>query len=129
MTLDSLSIHLTLAVSQTTHHDLLAQLVRRAVDDDWLREGVDRAALEANPALARETFRQAVARLATMADTVPADEVLWEARKNAFREQTPEPLPVLTGPGGERIAGAHRLRGGAQFHLVREGSQVMLSVG
>ncbi|MER5531599.1 cupin domain-containing protein [Streptomyces sp. NPDC002677] len=127
MTRDNLSIHLTVAITRTTHHDLLSQLVRRAVDDDWLREGVDSAALEGDPRLARDTLRRAAERLSALADTVSPDEILWEVRKAAFREQTPDPLPVLPTPG--EGTGEHRLRGGAYFRTTPEDSGLMLAVG
>lgn len=58
MTQNELSIHLTVAVSRTTRHDLLTELVRRAVDDDWLRAGVETDQLVADPDLARRTLRR-----------------------------------------------------------------------
>jgi bifunctional lysine-specific demethylase and histidyl-hydroxylase NO66 len=129
MTQDELSIHLTVAITRTTHHDLLTELVRRAVDDEWLRAGLDPDELAGDPERARAVLREAGERLAALAGTAAPDEVLWAVRKAAFREQTPEPVPVLPVAEDRRPTGDQRLRDGAHFHLAPDNDGLWLSVG
>jgi hypothetical protein len=111
--LDTLSLHLTVAVTRLTRHDLLAELVRRAAEDAWLRAGVELDALEEDPELARRVLQQVTDRLGDFARGDEAEALLWDVRRRAFREQTPEPVPVL--PAGP--ATGHRLRDGVHFRL------------
>ncbi|GAA0409548.1 JmjC domain-containing protein [Streptomyces luteireticuli] len=129
MAREVLSIHLTLAITRTTHHDLLTELVRQAVDDDWLRAAVDPDALDADPGPARSILVEAAGRLAAVAAEVPVGDLLWAVRKATFREQTPEPVPVLPASGDGPAAGGHRLRDGAHFHTAPAHDGLMLSVG
>lgn len=130
MTQDQLSIHLTVAITKTTHHDLLGELVRRAVDDEWLRESVELAELEADPEAAGRVLGEIGRRLAAFSGTVSSGELLWAVRKAAFREHTPEPVPVLPSdavPSASLFA--YRRRVGAHFLAVPDGDGLMLSVG
>lgn len=110
---DELSIHLTVAVFKTTRHDLLAELVRRSVDDPWLRSSYDPARLEQDPEGARQVLLEAAQRLADVAKSADPADVLWAVRKAAFREFPPEPVPVL--PRASAGSAALRVREGTQF--------------
>ncbi|GAA3492572.1 MULTISPECIES: cupin domain-containing protein [Streptomyces] len=124
--LDTLSIHLTVAVTRLTRHDLLAELVRRAAEDEWLRAGVEPDDWAEDPEQARAFLGRAVERLGEFARGDDPRELLWDVRRKAFREQTPEPVPVL--PGGP--AAGHRLREGVHFRLRGESADgVELLVG
>jgi lysine-specific demethylase/histidyl-hydroxylase NO66 len=129
MARNTLSIHLTVAVSTITRHDLLAELVRKAVDDDWMRVGIDTDGLVTDPELARDLLREAGERLTALAAGADPEDVLWALRKAAFREQTPEPVPFLPMPEGIRPQGVHRLRAGVYFHTASVKDGVQLSVG
>ncbi|MFF9205229.1 JmjC domain-containing protein [Streptomyces sp. NPDC014986] len=129
MARNTLSIHLTVAASTITRHDLLAELVRKAVDDDWMRVGIDTDGLVTDPELARDLLREAGERLAALAAGTDPEDVLWALRKAAFREQTPEPVPFLPMPEGVRPQGVHRLRAGVYFHTASVKDGVQLSVG
>lgn len=129
MALDTLSIHLTVAVSTITRHDVLTELVRRAADVDWMRVGVETDRLVEDPALTRSLFKEAGERLAVLAADVDPDDVMWSLRKTAFREQTPEPVPILPVSGDVCPQGVHRLRAGVYFHTAAVKDGVQLSVG
>lgn len=129
MTRDTLSIHLTVAVSTITRHDLLGELVREAVDDEWMRVAVDTNGLMSDPRLARELLGKAGERLAALAADAAPEDVLWAVRKAAFREQTPEPVPILPVPKDVRPRGVHRLRAGVYFHTASVKDGIQLSVG
>ncbi|MEV7398929.1 cupin domain-containing protein [Streptomyces sp. NPDC091267] len=125
-TQDELSIHLTVAVTPVTHHDLLTELVRRAADDSWLRATVGLDALDNDPELTRNVLAEVARSVAEAAATCDPADLLWAVRRTAFREHLPEPVPVLPGP-----AHAHRLRAGAQFRLTGQpgDDKVLLTVG
>jgi hypothetical protein len=118
-TRDELSIHLTIAVPPVTRHDLLAELVRRAVDDDaWLRETVSLDVLEDDEDLARSVLAEAAERLAAAAKKAEPEDVLWSVRRDAFRTHVPAPVPILPVPGpAER---PYRLRDGVVFRVTDE---------
>jgi hypothetical protein len=129
MARDTLSIHLTVAFSTITRHDLLTELVRGAADDEWMRVGVDTDRLVADSELARDLLAEVGERLAALAAGAAPEEVMWSLRKSAFREQTPEPVPILPMPDGVRPQGVHRLRAGVYFHTASVKDGVQLSVG
>ncbi|WBB78169.1 hypothetical protein O7606_18235 [Micromonospora sp. WMMD882] len=122
---DELSIHLTIAVSRLTGHDLLRRLVDAAADDAALRAGVDLAELEADPDTARTTLTWIARRLAATADEVDVAGLLWSARREAFRDLPAEPAPVLPAPVD---APAYRLRPGAQYAATPDGDTLRLRV-
>ncbi|MCY0954251.1 hypothetical protein [Streptomyces sp. H27-S2] len=110
-------MHLTIAVPPVTRHDLLTELVSRAVGDDaWLRGTVSLDALEGDAELARTVLAEAAQRLAASAETSDTADVLWAVRTSAFRSVVPEPVPVLPGPA----SAPHPLREGAVFRVAEE---------
>ncbi|HWG98831.1 MAG TPA: cupin domain-containing protein [Pilimelia sp.] len=113
-TRDDLSIHLTLAVSVLTRHDLLRGLLDAAGGDEWFREHVTLPQLEDDLHAAADLLTEVAARLVkTAAETAPGP-LLWGLRREAFRDVPAAPTPVLPVPGGP-AAQEYRLRDGAQF--------------
>nr|BFF03765.1 hypothetical protein GCM10020241_54400 [Streptoalloteichus tenebrarius] len=123
---DSLSVHLTVAVSKVTRHDLLRRLVDAAVADPWLRASVSLSELEETPERAATVLRGIAERLAGVADQVDPADVLWATREEAFRELPPEPVPVLP-PSAPPVA--YRPRSGARFRVTVDGEHLSLSAG
>ena len=108
------SVHLTVAVSTVTRHDLLSALVEAAAQDPSLREAVRLDDLGADPAAARREFGRLADALAAVAAAVDPADAVWSARRKAFDGVPPEPLPVLT---DRRPPTAYRLRRGAQIRI------------
>lgn len=123
---DELSIHLTVALTPVTHHDLLTELVCRAADDAWLRATISLDALDNDEELTRTVLAEVARHVADAAKTADPADLLWAVRRTVFRDQLPEPVPVLPGP-----AAGHRLRTGAPFRLADEDTdgRVLLTVG
>ncbi|MFE2878268.1 JmjC domain-containing protein [Streptomyces roseus] len=116
-TQEELSMHLTIAIPPVTRHDLLTELVSRAVQDDaWLRATVSLDDLEEDAELARTVLAEAAERLAASAKTTDTADVLWAVRSGAFKSVVPEPVPVLPGP----TSAPYRLRDGAVFRVTEE---------
>lgn len=112
-TQDSLSIHLTIALSRITRHDLLHRLVEVAADDEWLRAAVNPHELESDPDSARELLDRIIRRLPEALNRVAAGDLLWGLRREAFRDLPAEPVPVLPGPPATGVA--YQVRPGAQY--------------
>jgi bifunctional lysine-specific demethylase and histidyl-hydroxylase NO66 len=121
-----LSIHLTVAVSVLTRHDLLARLVAAAADDPWFREHVCLDDLVADPAAAAGMRAEVTRRLARHAGDTDLPALLWGLRRDAFRDLPPAPVPVLPEP--DAPAGSYRLRPGAQYALTTADGGVRLHV-
>lgn len=124
-TQDDLSIHLTIAVTRLTYHDLLRRLVDAVVDVDELRAGLDLPDLEADPDAARAVLTWITQRLAAAASEVDPADLLWSLRREAFRDLPAEPTPVLPVSADPP---AYRLRSGAQFAASPNGDNLRLQV-
>jgi cupin superfamily protein len=109
------SIHLTVAISTVTRHDLLTALVGAAAQDPRLRTAASLDDLAADPAAARAEIARLCGILADVAASADAADLVWAARRTAFAGFPAEPVPVVPGQG---MPLAYRLRRGAQFRVV-----------
>ncbi|TDB76949.1 cupin domain-containing protein [Micromonospora sp. KC723] len=126
-TQQDLSIHLTIAVSVLTRHDLLRRLLDAAADDPWYREHLTLSALEADPQAAGDLLAEVARRLAGTAGDTPVAPLLWGLRREAFRDLPAEPVPVLPSTGA-REPHAYRLRPGAQYTVTHVDAGLLLQV-
>lgn len=124
-TRDDLSIHLTIAVTRLTHHDLLRRLVDAAVEDGELRADLDLVTLESDPDAARTALTWIAQRLTVAASEVDPADLLWSLRREAFRDLPAEPAPVLP---ASTDSSAYRLRPGAQYAATPNGNTLRLQV-
>lgn len=120
---DSLSIHLTVAIPQITHYDLLTELVNEAVEDGWLRSSVSLPDLENDAERTRTVLLRIAERLNAVAATTSPAELLWNVRAAKFSELPPEPVPVLP---PTQPAESHRTRDGVRYRVVEDGDSLSL---
>jgi lysine-specific demethylase/histidyl-hydroxylase NO66 len=123
--LEELSIHLTVAVSVPTRHDLLTRLLEAADEDEWFREHIALTAFEDNPALAADLLAEIAQRLRKVASGVDVASLLWKLRREAFRDLPAEPSSIFPSGNGAAPAG-YRLRGGAQYAVTPSADGVTL---
>lgn len=121
-----LSLHLTFAIAKITRADVLTTMLRpAAAADPWLRESVDLASFEDDPAALRDLAVRLAASLTAAAKSVDPCDLLWSVRRLAHAGIPLEPSPVLPSSG----ATAYRLRDGAHHRVVREAASLKVTVG
>lgn len=123
---DSLSIHLTFAITKITHTDVLTSLLTpAAAADPWLRESIDPADLENDPAAARSLVAHLTQALTSAARSIDPGDLLWAVRQAAFAGP-PEPSPVLPAAAP---ATAYRLRDNVHYRVEQETTHCKVSAG
>ncbi|MFY1668498.1 cupin domain-containing protein [Plantactinospora sp. WMMB334] len=120
-TQNDLSIHLTIALSRPTRHDLLNRLVEAAADDEWLRAAVNPQDLADDPDSARNLLDRIARRLPQILDRVNVGDLVWGLRREAFRDLPPDPVPVLPRPPA--ASDVYQVRAGAQYAVNPTGGE------